>query len=40
MSHMTPMEVAVKRATLKLLLDNLYLEGATRNLTGDYEAYK
>jgi hypothetical protein len=40
MSHLTPPEVAVKRATYKSLLNNMYLEGATRNLKGDDEAYK
>jgi hypothetical protein len=38
--HLTQMEVAVKQATWKSLLDNFYLEGATRNLKGDDEAYK
>jgi hypothetical protein len=38
--HLTPMEIAVKRATWKSLLDNLYLNGATRDLKGEDEAYK
>jgi hypothetical protein len=31
--------VAVKWATWKSLLDNLYIEGETQNLKGDDEAY-
>jgi hypothetical protein len=39
-SHLTTMEIAVKRATWKSLLDNLYLDGAIRDLKGEGEAYK
>jgi hypothetical protein len=34
------MEIAVKRATWKSLLDNLYLDNATSDLKGEDEAYK
>jgi hypothetical protein len=33
--HLTPMEIAVK-----CLLDNPYIDGATRDLKVEYEAYK
>jgi hypothetical protein len=35
-----PTEVAVERVTWKLLINNMYLEGTTRNLKGDDDAYK
>jgi hypothetical protein len=38
--HLTPMEIAVKRATWKSLINNLYLDGATHDLKGEDEAYK
>jgi hypothetical protein len=37
--HLMPPEVAVKWATWKTLLNNLYLEGATHNLKGEHDAY-
>jgi hypothetical protein len=39
MGHPTPMEIAVKCATWKLLLNNMYLDSATRDLKGEDEAY-
>jgi hypothetical protein len=38
--HLTTTEIAVKGATWKSLLDNLYLDSATRDLKGEDEAYK
>jgi hypothetical protein len=38
--HLTTMEIAVKRATWKSLLENMYLDSATRDLKGEDEAHK
>jgi hypothetical protein len=38
--HLTTTEITVKRATWKSLLNNVYLDSATRDLKGDDEAYK
>jgi hypothetical protein len=38
--HLTPTEIVVKRATWKSLLDNMYIDGATRDVKGEDEAYK
>jgi hypothetical protein len=38
--HLTPTEIAVKRANWKSLIDNMFLDGATRDIKGEEEAYK
>jgi hypothetical protein len=38
--HLTPTEIAVKCANWKSLLDNMFLDGATRDIKGEDEAYK